>query len=110
MALGPLTTRQASPAAAPVAADDGRLLRRTIGGDEAAVRRLVERHLPRVVAVARRMLGDASEADDVAQETFLALVERAVVPDPAGPWLFRVVRNRAVSAARSESRPSACRA
>lgn len=42
-------------------------------GDQRAVREMVSSKLPRVVALAYRILGDRSEADDIAQETFVRL-------------------------------------
>jgi RNA polymerase sigma-70 factor (ECF subfamily) len=45
-------------------------------------------------------------ADDVVQEAFVALALRSRLPDPIRPWLYRVVRNRAVSQARAEQRRS----
>jgi len=41
------------------------------GGDERAFRRLVETHMRAVYALGYRILGDADDADDVAQETFV---------------------------------------
>ena len=69
--------------------------------DAATFARLVDRYAPALVLYARQWC-DAPE--DVVQEAFLALVERAAAPDPPAPWLFRVVRNRAISAARSDKR------
>ena len=66
-------------------------------GDPAAVQALVARKLPRVTALAGRMLGDPAEAEDVAQETFLRAWKHA--PSwTAGParfdtWLHRVALN-----------------
>lgn len=40
-------------------------------GDPAALQRLVDAKLPRIFGFARRMLGDAGDAEDVAQETLL---------------------------------------
>ena len=66
-------------------------------GDQSAVQVLVARKLPRVMALAGRMLGDAAEAEDVAQETFLRAWKHA--PSwSAGParfdtWLHRVALN-----------------
>lgn len=64
-------------------------------GDEDAFAQLMQRHLPVVTATAQRMLGNAAEADEVAQETFLRLWRHA--PDwrqDAGAtvrsWLLRV--------------------
>ena len=66
-------------------------------GDPAAVQALVGRKLPRITALAGRMLGDPAEAEDVAQETFLRAWKHA--PSwTAGParfdtWLHRVALN-----------------
>ncbi|WP_413990978.1 RNA polymerase sigma factor [Labrys okinawensis] len=56
---------------------DEELVRRIGAGDEAAMRALVARKLPRLLALARRMLGDAAEAEDVAQETFVRIWRHA---------------------------------
>ena len=50
---------------------DEELVRRVGQGDPAASQVLVERKLPRILALAHRMLGDAAEAEDVAQEAML---------------------------------------
>ena len=44
------------------------------------------------------------QPDDCLQEAFLASVRRNKPPDDVVPWLFRVVRNRAVSTARAAQR------
>jgi len=63
-----------APVQAPSAPDaDADLLKAASAGDGAACAALVERHLPRVHRLAARLLGDASEAQDVAQELFLKL-------------------------------------
>lgn len=66
-------------------------------GDPEACRRLVERHLGRIVAFAARTLGDRSGAEDVAQEVFLRLWARARDWRPTGArlttWLHRVALN-----------------
>lgn len=50
---------------------DADLVRRAGAGDARAAEMLVQRHLGRMTALARRMLSDAAEAEDVAQEVFL---------------------------------------
>jgi RNA polymerase sigma-70 factor (ECF subfamily) len=45
--------------------------------DPAAVRTLIARKLPRLLALAVRMLGDRMEAEDVAQEAFLRIWQHA---------------------------------
>jgi RNA polymerase sigma factor (sigma-70 family) len=50
---------------------DAELLPRIARGDQSAIRQLVARKLPRLLALGVRMLNDRSEAEDVAQETFM---------------------------------------
>ncbi|WP_372706260.1 RNA polymerase sigma factor [Brevundimonas sp.] len=50
---------------------DEELVRRVGKGDPAAIQAMVARKLPRMLALAHRMLGDAVEAEDVAQEAML---------------------------------------
>jgi RNA polymerase sigma-70 factor, ECF subfamily len=79
-------------------------------GDAAAFRALVDRHLSGVLAVARRMLRDDAEAEDVAQEALLRLWRSAdgleVGPQGLRPWLRRVVSNLCVDRMRSGRRLS----
>ncbi len=42
--------------------------------------------------------------DDVVQEAFVQLARQAAVPENVAAWLYRVVRNGAISAARAEGR------
>ncbi|RWL99773.1 MAG: RNA polymerase sigma factor [Mesorhizobium sp.] len=56
---------------------DEELVRRIGAGDAAAVQAMVARKLPRVLSLATRMLGDAAEAEDVAQETFVRIWRHA---------------------------------
>jgi RNA polymerase sigma-70 factor (ECF subfamily) len=87
--VGRMSTQDAEPA-------DAELVARYAAGDQQAARRLTLRHAPRVHALARRMLGDGSEAEDVTQETMLRLWRTA--PDwddraALGTWLYRVASN-----------------
>jgi len=76
---------------------DEDLIRRVGRGEAAAVQALVARKLPRLLALSRRMLGDAAEAEDVAQEAFLRAWKQAPkwVPGAAkfDTWLHRVTLN-----------------
>lgn len=56
---------------------DAALIERVGQADPAAVRTLVARKLPRVLALAARLLGDRNEAEDVAQETFMRAWKQA---------------------------------
>ena len=76
---------------------DEELLSRVARGDPAAVRALVARKLPRLLSLAGRMLGDAPEAEDVAQEAFLRIWKQAPKWRPGearfDTWLHRVALN-----------------
>lgn len=52
--------------------DDRRLVRRCLAGERAAFDALYDRHAPRVYHLLRRMTGSDAEAEDLAQETFVA--------------------------------------
>lgn len=78
-------------------AEDDLLMRRYAAGDAGAAAALIAAHAPRVLSLARRMLGEAAEAEDVAQEAMLRLWRAA--PDwrageaGVGAWLRRVASN-----------------
>ncbi|MGE5539366.1 MAG: RNA polymerase sigma factor [Gemmatimonas sp.] len=88
---------------------DDELLTLAGAGDQRAYRTLVARHLPRVLAMARRMTGNAAEAEDVAQDAFLRVWQKS--PDwqvgdaRFSTWLYRVVMNLCVD--RKRRRPFA---
>jgi RNA polymerase sigma-70 factor (ECF subfamily) len=92
------------------AREDATLVAAAAEGDAAAFRSLVDRHLSGVLAVARRMLRDDAEAEDVAQEALLRLWRSAdgleVGPQGLRPWLRRVVSNLCVDRMRSSRRLS----
>lgn len=88
----------ATPGLDPVQADAA-LIARVGAGDSAACRVLVDAHLGRIHAFAWRMLGDAGEAEDVAQEAFIRLWRQAArwrAEARAGTWLHRVAHNLCV--------------
>jgi RNA polymerase sigma-70 factor (ECF subfamily) len=100
-----------SPARAGLEAekpDDAALLADTAAREAAAFRMLVERHLPSLLAIARRMLRDDAEAEDVAQEALLRLWQSAGTLElgagGARPWLRRVVSNLCIDRIRSGRR------
>lgn len=76
---------------------DRAMMTRVAAGDSEAFKRLVERHTPMVHAIACRMLGDAAEAEDVVQETFVKLWVNAKGWTPVGGglggWLRRISTN-----------------
>lgn len=84
--------------------DEPLLLRRMAGGDQQAFRVLVDRHLGAVAGIARRVLRDDAEAEDVAQETMLRLWRSGASLElgSAGvrPWLRRVASNLCIDRVR----------
>ena len=62
---------------------------------------LIDRHGPALVLFARQWCRDA---EDVVQEGLVRLAGERPPPERPVAWLFRVVRNAAISASRSESR------
>jgi RNA polymerase sigma-70 factor (ECF subfamily) len=68
-------------------------------GSVADLERLFREHWPRAFRAARLVTGDAAAAEDIAQEAFLAAVRNLDRFDrrrPFGPWLHRIVVNRAI--------------
>jgi RNA polymerase sigma-70 factor (ECF subfamily) len=63
--------REDSTAATPEISEDVVFVRRTLAGDQDAFTALVEKYKDPVYNVAYRMLGNATEAEDVAQEAFV---------------------------------------
>lgn len=80
-----------------IADPDEDLVRRVGQGDPAAVQALVARKLPRMMALAQRMLSDPVEAEDVAQEAMLRAWKQAPRWTPGkakfDTWLHRVGLN-----------------
>ena len=74
----------------------------------AAFERLFRAEYARVVRVAYRVLGDQAEAEDVAQDVFIAFYRTHPADAPyAVPWLQRAAAHAALNAVRSRSRRAA---
>jgi RNA polymerase sigma-70 factor (ECF subfamily) len=75
---------------------DEALMAKVARGDERAFQLLARRHLPAMLGLARRVLGNAAEAEDVAQEALLRVWTHAPRWQPLAlfrTWLTRVVVN-----------------
>lgn len=87
---------------------DAALMRAVIDGSQVALAGLYDRHSRAVYGAALRTSRDPSVAEEVVQETFLALWNRAEMYDPARgalpSWLLTIARNRAVDHLRSAGR------
>jgi RNA polymerase sigma-70 factor (ECF subfamily) len=84
------------------------VIRRAIGGDEAALRALWSRHAPHIDLVVRRLVGnDLDLAADVAQEVWIQIF-RALPSyrgdSQFGTWAHRIAVNRTLNALRKTRR------
>ena len=79
---------------------DRPLMARVEGRDADALAELYDRHAARLLGLARRVLGDGGEAEEVLQEVFLFVWRSAASFDPARgsalTWLLIVTRSRAI--------------
>ena len=77
--------------------DETGLLERIRQGEATALRFLVDEKLPRIQVLARRILSDAGDAEDVAQETLVRVWRRPPICRPGGraldAWMHRVAVN-----------------
>jgi len=83
------------------------ILTRVVGRDERAIGELYDRHHRLLFALILRILRDRSEAEEILQEVFLQVWNRAetynvALGSPAG-WLVRIARNRAIDRLRSNT-------
>jgi RNA polymerase sigma factor (sigma-70 family) len=87
---------------------DGQLLSQFLAQrDETAFATLVRRHGPMVLGVCQRILGNAADAEDAFQATFLVLVRKATSLTSRtvlGAWLHCVARRTALNARRVAAR------
>ena len=88
--------------------DDAALVREVVAGSHEALAALYDRHGDAVFAAASRLTADRGMAEEVVQETFLALWDRAETFDPhlgsLAAWLHTIARNRTVDRLRAAGR------
>src|SRR3954465_2212993 len=80
-------------------ADERAWIRRAQDGSTSAMEALFRHHWDRAYRAAYLVVHDAAAAEDIAQEAFLAAVRNLDRFDrrrPFGPWLHRIVVNRAI--------------
>ena len=91
------------PARSVGGVDEATLAGRALGGDRGAFGELVARYADQARRVARSVLQDPDDADDAAQDAFLAALVKLEQFDPSrpfGPWLMRIVANAATDRGR----------
>lgn len=85
--------------------DEAELVARVAAGDEAALGELYDRHAPVLLALARRVLGDPADAEEVLQEAFVQAWNRADryerTRSSVTTWLALLTRSRAIDRLRS---------
>ena len=91
----------------PDPADDVELLARLRAGEDSAYEQLVRTYSPRLLLVARRILGIDEDARDVIQDAFLSAfrhLDRFQGDARLSTWLHRIVVNAALMKLRSRKR------
>ena len=88
--------------------DEAALVREVAAGSQDALGALYDRHVDAVFAASIRLTSDRQVAEEVVQETFLALWNRAELFNPMtgslAAWLHTIARNRTVDRLRAAGR------
>jgi RNA polymerase sigma-70 factor (ECF subfamily) len=86
-------------------ASDAALLRQIADRRQEALAELYDRHAPTLLALAKRVLGNAADAEEVLQEVFVHVWNQAGRYDPTrssvSTWLVLIARSRAIDRLRS---------
>ena len=86
------------------ASDDAALVRASQRGDREAFGVLIARHAQSILSVTTRMLGQTADAEDVAQETFVAAhkaLPRFRSDSKFSTWLYRIAVNKCTDSLRA---------
>jgi RNA polymerase sigma-70 factor (ECF subfamily) len=85
--------------------DDTELLRQVAQGDQAAFRALVDRHARYLHGVAFALVNNAADAEDIVQETFIAVLKGNFRGESAvRTWMVQILVRRAGMLRRSRGR------
>jgi RNA polymerase sigma-70 factor (ECF subfamily) len=90
---------------APAAASDAELVKRALARDEAAVRDIIKANNRRLYRLARGILRNDGEAEDVVQETYVRAFTRLADfrgESSLSTWLSRIAMNEALGRLRRE--------
>ena len=97
--------RAQAPQIAPVGTADAELVRRARGRDEAAIRLILQSNNRRLYRIARGILRNDSEAEDVVQETYVRAfthLENFRGDSSLATWLARIAMNEALGRLRRQ--------
>lgn len=87
------------------APSDGALLKGVAERDQQALAELYDRHAPTLLALTQRILNSAAEGEEVLQEVFLHVWNRAALYDSSRSsvhtWLVLIARSRAIDRLRN---------
>lgn len=104
-----VATRAPSPSQDSASSDEHELLSRLRAGDPAAYERLVRELSPRLLAVARRLMGNEHDAADALQDAFVSAFNALGDFDgrsKLSTWLHRIVVNACLMKLRKARRRS----
>jgi RNA polymerase sigma-70 factor (ECF subfamily) len=91
-----------------MAFDHGAAVAACARGDRESLRRLFEEEAPRIMSVALRIVRRHDLAEEVVQETFIQIWQKAASYDPAlgsaRGWMFTIARNKALNVVRDGAR------
>ncbi|MCC6575273.1 MAG: sigma-70 family RNA polymerase sigma factor [Planctomycetes bacterium] len=91
----------------PDSVDDASLISRARGGESEAFKLLVERYFRAAYSSAYAVLGNSSDAEEMAQETFVqvyAKLELLREPGALASWVWRIARDCALKHLRKHKR------
>jgi RNA polymerase sigma-70 factor (ECF subfamily) len=100
-------TEPSLPARTEEDAEDVRLMELVSADDPSAFEQLVERHQRLVIGTVSRMLGNNSDAEDIAQQVFVRVwksAKRYVPRAKFTTWLLKITRNLVFNELRRRSR------
>ncbi len=101
------STSLAKPTKYELSDPDVRLMLQVREGNAGAFEKLVEKHQTRLVSLLKQMVGNRSQAEDLAQEVFLRVYrarERYIPAAKFTTWLYTITQNVASNSLRKSSR------
>ncbi len=88
-----------------LAASDGAVVRSIAEGSQEAMAELYDRYAPMLLGLARKILGSSEDAEEILQEVFVHVWNRAAGYDAdrssVSTWLVLIARSRAIDRLRS---------